>query len=1386
MSGRRRRCLLSWSGRREQSQLSRPSNRIISDIPAEMNRGTSREGTTSGSAVTVFVSHTSELSVWPAPRSCVEQAKDAAVRAGFAPVEMNDFVAQDRSPATVCEEAVRACDVYVAVVGFRYGSPVTDRDVSYTELEFITATDIGIPRIVVLLRQPPHDGSLVDDDRTLIDRFRARLMGASGLTVKLIDEAAEVESVVWEALDHLRCSTRLTPLTGWVMSGSERASEVRGHFSRRGMGQRSGVQGGGVFRGRGAALAAVNAWLSAEEAPGRPLVVTGQPGAGKSALLGRVVLDHEAQALERGLAFHARQATVANLMNAVEQLTKTRKADSIFDMVDRVRSTEPVRPWPIVIDALDEAASETERQRLVEAIVELAGLPQIRVVVATRDLAGEHRFAPESLFAQLGVISATSPNLVDLDEDRFFDADGLLSFCAALLRQEGVTNESPPDGAWATYRADDRLCNRLARAIAARAGRNYLVAALTASPLSRLTTPIDPGVKGIMESLPSSVGEALSKYLDAQPPRERHKIRGLLTALAYARGDGIDDRHWIKFATQLGYPTDVLDLDVLRSSPVVDYLLQTTLAPRAPVTRLFHQALVDELLAPRPRQSDERLIFDTLIPEPSDLAGEGPDHYVRQFLVTHAAAAGTLDAEHIPINFLPWETSGKVGVLLGFPRPDGQRHQHLNAWAALEPYLANADMETVRESLAFVIHASQRNTRSAGVPPTNNVLAPQWTRWTYASNILVHLPDRTSVRGVTTFVGPEGQSLVAGGCRDGAVRVWDVATGEQYGRTLYSPDATGTVWNVVSFVNDEDHTVLASCGEDGTVRVWGLNDGRETTLRGHSGKVRDLVTFSDSAGRRLVASAGYDRTVRIWDVDSAAPVGEPLIGHTDGVHSIAAFTDADGSTLLATGGCDGTLRVWNPTDGTEVREPITVYDDWVRAVLPIEDHLGRLLLATGGNDRRIRFWNPNSGEEMREPITLPGPGRVTTLTTTIGGEGQTLLVNGGTDRVVRVWDLRSGNQATAPKIGHTDWVSSVATVTTNDGRRMIVSTAGPDCTIRLWDPAASDSETSGTSLGWMRSVTFGPDRAGRLLAATGSGDATVRIWDGESGATVAVATGHRGWVRAVTPLQSAGGDPAFVSGGTDRTVRVWDGETGIQKGSELVGHEGEVWAVTSFVDAAGHTMIASGGNDKKILLRCPGSAAEPVLLEGHRKGIRGLTTFPTADGGLVLASVSADHTLRLWNPSTGSQIQAPIEAHDEGIRAVSAFSDSGRICIVTGGCDNAARIWDASTGKKLGEFSEHKGWVLTVATATHTCGRVVLLTGGGMGDYSLRVWDVPTQRQLARLVLGVQVQSVAVWPKDSASHEPLVAFASVGGVATVRLALDKICLSPSCSGGSAG
>ena len=138
----------------------------------------------------MFLSHTSELREFPRGASYVDAAERAVSAAGHVIVDMADFPAADLPAAQLCAERVRGCDVYVGVLGTRYGSPVRDKpEVSYTELEFEAATEVGLPRLVFLLDTGAADvgiplSMLIDREfGARQDAFRGRVRD-SGLTVQ--------------------------------------------------------------------------------------------------------------------------------------------------------------------------------------------------------------------------------------------------------------------------------------------------------------------------------------------------------------------------------------------------------------------------------------------------------------------------------------------------------------------------------------------------------------------------------------------------------------------------------------------------------------------------------------------------------------------------------------------------------------------------------------------------------------------------------------------------------------------------------------------------------------------------------------------------------------------------------------------------------------------------------------------------------------------------------------------------------------------------------------------------------------------------------------------------------------------------------------------------
>ena len=104
---------------------------------------------------------------------------------------------------------MRGCDVYVGVLGTRYGSPVRDKpEVSYTELEFDTATEAGLDRLVFLLDTDAADvgiplSALIDREfGARQDAFRRRVQD-SGLTTQSFANPAGLGQLVERSLRDL-------------------------------------------------------------------------------------------------------------------------------------------------------------------------------------------------------------------------------------------------------------------------------------------------------------------------------------------------------------------------------------------------------------------------------------------------------------------------------------------------------------------------------------------------------------------------------------------------------------------------------------------------------------------------------------------------------------------------------------------------------------------------------------------------------------------------------------------------------------------------------------------------------------------------------------------------------------------------------------------------------------------------------------------------------------------------------------------------------------------------------------------------------------------------------------------------------------------------------
>ena len=835
----------------------------------------------------VFLSHTSELRDFPKGMSYVAAVERAVSAAGHVIVDMADFPAADQAPAQLCAGRVRGCDVYVGVLGTRYGSPVRDMpEVSYTELEFEAASEAGLDRLVFLLDTDADNIGIPLSrliDREFGDRqeaFRGRVRD-SGLTVQSFVSPAGLGQLVERSLRELAEARRgrgggggrgQVPLPPRPEPPYRATLREFGRALHRRMPQ---------LLGRERELAKIAAFATSAEGY---LWLVGGAYAGKTALLYEAVtvgLPDEVDTVCYFLSRRASNATSEQFLAAVvPQLAYLCNVDPPVWNVDQYhalweqaadRAARTGRHLLLVVDGLDEDLLPPMSPSVASLVPTLVGA-QAHVLVASRprpELPDDvpdghplmtHATALDAFKDAKGLAELAKKEIDDLtkgdDADLAIDVLGVLTAAAGPLSLRDVL-ALRSDGQGTPTAADTRHVRRLVEDRAARS-------------LERVGPVGDERYQFAHDSL----REYATKVPDLSDPEYRQHI--------HRWAERWRDAGWPLPADEDGTtPRYLLDEypSTLKNQP---QRLAGLTGDMGWVAAALQTVGVDQVLADlgtttTTEASALRVIIrgqgHNLRP-PQPIAQPG---YVLRQLCLQAAELGE---DHIAANArIRLQALPDPGLV---PLSTTRRTSHA------------ISVETGRESV---------NVRAMAVLHDGRVVygGDDWRVWVWdpaaPTAALIELGHHDgAIEGLAVL--PDHR-VVSGG-DDGRVRLWNPA--EPGAGPVELGHHNRGVWAVAGLPDGR----VVSSDFDGRVRLWNpaAPGAVQVELGRHDRAVRAVAGLPDNR----VVTGGDDRRVRVWD-PAAVGAGPVELGrHDRAVRAVAGLPDG----RVVSGGVEGRVRVWDP------------------------------------------------------------------------------------------------------------------------------------------------------------------------------------------------------------------------------------------------------------------------------------------------------------------------------------------------------------------------------------------------------------------------------------------------------------------------------------------
>jgi WD40 repeat protein len=1087
------------------------------------------------------------------------------------------------------------------------------------------------------------------------------------------------------------------PLEAWVGWRLTHDPDLGAHWSPRSRGVDRESRRGWFFTGRKAALRDIICRLIGEDANGAVQIVTGGPGSGKSAVLGRIVTlsDPELRSwIEKmdpeqfndmsivppiGLVTVAVRCTGLGLAEVCQRIS-----DYLIPTQDPAELIERIiaqgKPATLVIDALDEAINDQEARAIASKLLRPLAFDGassgIRAIAGTRP--GHH----DELLRALG-----GQSVINLDDIHYFDLADLSAYTRQCLLAE------PRPGNISSYKDHYDVAEVVADAIAERAQPSFLVAGLTArTRAGEHIVDISKNSWREVQRFPQDVAESMADYLSRLPNADR--ALQFLVPLAFSQQPGLPIGLWEQFITEYtGIACKHSEMEgFLRGA--ASYVVEQRTIEGAIVYRLFHQAFADHIRS----KVHEELVQETFVEilRANAIARGGwptADSYVRQNAATHAAAAGNGAFDRLLVDAGFLVAMDRTALLRAF----GIVQQPTSlAIAALYRSEAHKLSDHTGLNAAYLELAAYSNGDSNLAAKIRDLRLDQ--PFTPVFVIHARFPSRLTLRSNGEFVTAlswgsiDGRAALASAQERfdySCLRTWDPISGEE----LFEPIPSGTV-HFLAWGELERRPLLASATLR-SVQIWSPADGQKVAgynlgedynnwIRGLSwGKVKGQTSLA-------IATAG---SLHFWNPISNKVVEKvPYLVDSYRPIQIAAWGKLSGRTVVAlvAGWSAQHIDIWDPSTEDYVKSTRVLTGSvsalaWVRL-----KNRDALAVAAGG---RVMIWDPLIDAQ---PILIANSASGVSALSWLDRDAGGLLAIANQDGTVRIYDPASETALSSFK-GHYGVVRLMKWHVSDDVH--LLATSGEDRALHVWNPGSSHGAPSTLDEDtWVSAVAWGKLGNQRVLATGGRYDGAIRVWEPGTATSVAVFAAHKSAVHALA----------------------W----------------GEI---------AGHSVLASGGDDAMVRISDPQRRQEICAFTGHRDAINSVA-WSKLDGRVVLASASDDGSVFVWDALEGNR-RVLLQLDGLG-QCVLDWSRSKRLMLAIGGANGYIETWNPLSLSKNQRF--RAAGAIRALACYEFKGRSLLAAATNAiydedSDAIVQIWDTSSGQEVRRFSVAGEIVSSLVW-----------------------------------------